>query len=54
MVADMVCHDIDRMVVHMLSSDIVCTCGKIVRVSNHEMRKLVTEDTPEPDAAEGR
>lgn len=54
MLHDTVCHDVDRIVVHLLSCDIVCTCGEKKRVSNEEMRKLVYDETTEPDAAEGR
>lgn len=53
MLADKVCHDVDRIVVHLLSCDIVCTCGKKQRVPNDEVRKLVTVIATEPDAAEG-
>ena len=54
MLHDTVCHDIDRIVVHLLSCDIVCTCGKKNRVPNQEMRELVAGEATEPDAAKGR
>jgi hypothetical protein len=54
MLDNAVCHDVDRIVVHLLTCEIVCTCGEKKRIPNDEMRKLVAGEATEPDAAKGR